>query len=153
MAESGYKPFPLLEINNRDIDKYRCLWVSEDKHERCIASFCTFEHFLQHLTEDHNLPLRSNIDFFESCEHIFDLYMEGVEHYVNHAISCEENSWKKLGDLESREIRAHHFFEKLKEIPTRDIWVHNLFEKLKEIRKELLEHLLFGESPLKAEPI
>ena len=126
MTQSVPRPFPLLEINNRDIDKYRCLWASEDKKERCIASFCTFDHFICHLTEDHDLSLKPDLDFCKNCETIFDLYMEGVEHYINHAINCEDTSWKKLGDLE-----------------TRDVWVHNVFEKLKEIRKELLEHLLF----------
>ena len=119
--------FPVFENSSGEPHKCICLWAFHrgDTIETCSTKFVTFENLLCHYFEVHGLSLKPQIDFCQSCERIFDHYLEGVEHHVSHAICLEEKSWKSFREFKSR-----------------DIWVHNLFEKLKEVRKELLEHLL-----------
>ena len=80
---------------------------------------------MSHYSEVDGLSLKPQMDFCQSCERIFEHYLEVAEQHVSHAVCLEEKSWKSFREFKSRYI-----------------WVHNLFEKLKEVRKELLEHLL-----------
>ena len=98
--------FPVLENSSGELHKHVCLWTlhREDAIETCSTKFASFENLLHHYSEVHGLILKPQIDFCQSCDTIFELYLEGVEHHVSNAICCEEKSWKSFGDFESRDI-------------------------------------------------
>ena len=147
MAEQH--PFPIFGLINGETENYMCLWLlkkeietysnpeqSEEENDNkveqeeeeevekveevvCGVRLSSFELLLDHLDEEHKLTLRSGADFCKNCEVIFESALEGLEHYLTHAIS-----------LEGTRAQTH--------------WEASIYENLKEIRFEILNFLLFG---------
>ena len=74
---------------------------------------------MTHLAEEHDTTLKAGADFCQNCEVIFESDLEGLEHYITHAISMEGTK-------------------------AQTYWLGTIYDELKDIRKELLDFLLFG---------
>ena len=121
-------PPPLWALVHEPNDSYLCLWQGEDKKKICGSRINTFNNLLDHLTSEHGLHLKNCIDFCQKCECIFESAMEGLEHYIVHAITFEGNTLvRESGSVDSET----------------ETWLANIYAKIKEIRKEVLDRLLF----------
>ena len=120
-------PLPLFALVHGEETAFMCLWQGEDKQEVCGTRCFFFNELLDHIME-HGLNLKNGTDFCQECECIFESPLEGLEHYIVHALAFENNKMVRKFTPMSEENES---------------WLTNIYEKIKEIRKEVLERLLF----------
>ena len=76
-------------VCSRLIDNTFACQIQNEKSVPCHECYKDFSDMLHHLQKSHTISLNESIDYCQACSEIFTDELEGVHHYLKHALAYE----------------------------------------------------------------